>query len=82
MYGYDNVDLSAEIVVPHQTVAVVDGTEYWLGMLGLGVIPTNFTDANQPTFLDSMVENQSLIPSHSYGYTAGASYSRTSSLGK
>ena len=39
-----------------------------------GVEPTNFTTVNQLTFLSSMVENRSLIPSHSYGYTAGAYY--------
>ncbi|KAL8785250.1 MAG: hypothetical protein Q9195_008723 [Heterodermia aff. obscurata] len=55
-------------------VGVVNTTEYWVGYLGLGIEPTNFTDANQPTFLTSLVENRSLIPSHSYGYTAGAYY--------
>ena len=43
-------------------------------LFGKGVKPTNFTTVNQLTFLSSMVENKSLIPSHSYGYTAGAYY--------
>lgn len=43
-------------------------------LVPIGVKPTNFTTADQLTFLSSMVENRSLIPSHSYGYTAGAYY--------
>ncbi|KAI9730335.1 MAG: hypothetical protein M1834_005845 [Cirrosporium novae-zelandiae] len=73
-YGLDNVDLSDEIIIPSQIVSVINTTEYWLGMLGLGVVASNFTNANQLTFLSSLVENQSLIPSHSYSYTAGAYY--------
>ena len=75
-YGFDSVALNDEISVPSQTIGIINTTEYWLGYLGLGVKPTNFTNVDKPTFLSSMVENQSLIPSHSYGYTAGAFYSR------
>ena len=57
-------------------MGVINTTDYWVGYLGLGIKPTNFTDANQPTFLTTLVENRSLIPSHSYGYTAGAYYSK------
>lgn len=74
IYGFDNISLSDEISVPSQVVGVINTTEYWLGFFGLGVEPTNFTSADKPTFLDSMVETMSLIPSHSYGYTAGAYY--------
>ncbi len=75
-YGYDNIALSDVISVPSQTVGVINfnTTDYWLGFFGLGVEPTNFTNIDKPSFLDSMVENQSLVPSHSYGYTAGAHY--------
>lgn len=55
-------------------MGIMNSTEFLLGSLGLGVIPSNFTSENQATFLSSMVENQSVIPSHSYGYTAGAYY--------
>jgi len=45
------------------------------GMFGLGPKPTNFSDFNdpQPSYMWSL-KNQSIIPSLSYGYTAGASY--------
>lgn len=74
MYGFDNISLSDNISVPSQVVGVINTTDYWLGLFGLGVEPTNFTSNDKPTFLDSMVEIMSLIPSHSYGYTAGAYY--------
>lgn len=49
-----------------------------LGVLGLGPKPTNFSDFNdpQPSFMHSL-RNQSLIPSLSCGYYAGASYDKT-----
>ena len=74
VYGFDNISLSDSVSVPSQVVGVINTTDYWLGFFGLGVEPTNFTSADKPTFLDSMVETMSLIPSHSYGYTAGANY--------
>lgn len=70
-YGLDSVALSDQISVESQIVGIVNDTDYWLGYLGLGIKPTNFTDADIPTFLSSLV-NRSIIPSHSYGYTAGA----------
>ena len=74
IYGFDNISLSDSISVPSQLVGVINTTDYWLGFFGLGVEPTNFSSVDKPTFLDSMVETMSLIPSHSYGYTAGAYY--------
>ena len=75
-YGLETVGFTQDITLPSQIVGVINTTDYWAGYLGLGIQPTNFTDANQPTFLMSMVQNESLIPSHSYGYTAGAYYSK------
>ena len=74
-YGLDFVDLSDQTNVPGQVVGVINTTEYWLGQLGLGVQASRFTGtADRLTFLSSLVQNQSVIPSHSYGYTAGAYY--------
>ncbi|MCJ1470921.1 hypothetical protein MMC07_009569 [Pseudocyphellaria aurata] len=91
-YGFDSIALSEQISVPSQTIAVINTTEYWLGFMGLGITPTNFsagaiaqnssngtpapnvTNVDQKTFLSSLVETKDLIPSHSYGYTAGAYY--------
>ena len=73
-YGYDSIALDQTDFVPSQIIGVVNTTEYWLGYLGLQWKPTNFTSDYKKSFLSSLVENQSLIPSHSYGYTAGAYY--------
>ena len=63
------------IALKGQIVGIINSTDFLLGSFGLGVTPSNFTaDENQPTFLSSLVENTSTIPSHSYGYTAGAHY--------
>lgn len=91
-YGFDTIALSEQVSVKSQTVAVINTTEYWLGFMGLGITPTNFsrgdvaanssngtpapnvTNVDQKTFLSSLMETEKLIPSHSYGYTAGAYY--------
>ena len=79
-YGLDTVGLTDTLSVQSQILGVINTTDYWIGYLGLGIKPSNFTDADQPTFLTSLVENKSVIPSHSYGFTAGAFYSRLAIL--
>ncbi|KAI9781470.1 MAG: hypothetical protein M1816_002357 [Peltula sp. TS41687] len=73
-YGYDNVALDEQIIVPDQIVAAINSSAYLLGFMGLGVKVTNFTDVNKLSFLTTLAENQTRIPSRSYGYTAGAYY--------
>ena len=76
-YGLDNISLSDTINVPSNVIAIINDTDYLTGFLGLGIQPTIFNSTDIPTFLDNMVENKSYIPSHSYGYTAGAYYRRS-----
>lgn len=59
----------------HQVVGGLAAKDFYLGEFGLGPKPTNFTDfdQNQPSFMWSL-KNQSMIPSLSWGYTAGAQY--------
>ncbi|KAL9616637.1 MAG: hypothetical protein Q9160_008520 [Pyrenula sp. 1 TL-2023] len=73
-YGHDSIALNEAVSVPSQIIGLQNSTEFWTGNLGLGVIPLNFTENLENTFLSSLVENASAIPSHSYGYTAGAYY--------
>lgn len=73
-YGFDSISVSDQISVTSQTVGVINTTDYWLGYLGLGIKPTHSSNNDQKTFLGSMAENQSLIPSSSYGFTSGAYY--------
>ena len=73
-YGLDNIAIDNDTTVEEQVIGSINTTEHLLGYFGLGIQPLNLTGPDEKTFLSSMVENKSLIPSHSYGYTAGASY--------
>jgi hypothetical protein len=68
--------------IDHSVVAGVEGTEFYLGLLGVNPRPTNFTNLNnpQPSFM-TLLKNQSHIPSLSYSYTAGAPYRLNKALG-
>ncbi|KAE8441242.1 hypothetical protein EG329_005606 [Mollisiaceae sp. DMI_Dod_QoI] len=78
-YGFDTVGLqlpdSGGISLQHQIVAGIATKDFLFGIFALGPKPTNFTsfDNPQPSYLYSLA-NQSIIPSLSWGYTAGASY--------
>lgn len=79
-YGFDTVALGdnpSYPTLPHQVVAGVASSEYWLGSLGLSPKPINFT-ATIPSLMANLV-TQNLIPSLSFGYTAGAKYNTSSS---
>ena len=80
LYGFDTVALGfgGSIGGPSLDSQVVVGIEteaYNMGMFGLGPEPTNFTDFSEPhpSFLSSL-RSKNLIPSLSWGYTAGARY--------
>jgi hypothetical protein len=78
-YGFDTVNLglpgSGLPTLEKQVIAGYWTNAFYLGSLGLSPVPFNFTDLNNP--LPSMLEslyNQSLVPSRSWAYTAGAHY--------
>lgn len=74
-YGLDQIALYDQLSLPGQVIGIINTTDFWLGTLGLGVAQTRFGGTNNHlTFLSSLVENADQIPSHSYGYTAGAYY--------
>ena len=76
-YGYDSITLgwqgSGLSTLSHQIVAGIATTDFYIGSLGLSPIPMNFTTYNdpQPSMLKTL-KNESLIPSLSWAYTAGA----------
>lgn len=84
LYGLDT--LALDVLVPSsgartqnvsgQTVAGVATADFWLGSLGMGTATGNFSVQNEniPSLLDTL-KSQSLIPSLSFGYSAGAAYS-------
>lgn len=67
-FGSTGVTLNSTIV------GSINTTQYLLGMFGLGVVVGNFKTVTSLPAISGLVENVSAIPSHSYGYTAGAKY--------
>ena len=75
-YGTDVVglgpDASSDLTVNRNLVAGVPTEPFYIGALGSK--PDN-TSGNNPASLITQLKQQNLIPSLSYGYTAGAIYS-------
>jgi hypothetical protein len=82
-FGFDKVGIgwqgSVAPVLKRQIVGGIATDEFWLGEFGLTPRPTNFTDFNnpQPSFVETL-RNNSMIPSLSWAYTAGAPYRKDS----
>ena len=79
LYGYDTVTLGLQgsdvPTLEQQIVAGIATPDFYLGEFGLDPRPTNFTNFNHP--VDSYMSNlkeQNLIPSLSWGYSAGNQY--------
>lgn len=78
-YGFDTVSLglpgSGLPTLNNQVIAGIWTNDFFLGSLGLSAVPFNFSslDDPQPSILATL-RNQSLIPSASWAYTAGAQY--------
>ena len=76
-FGADNVgfgfDASKGLTLNHSLVAGITAEPFYLGTFGLK--PANVSDvSNGPATLMAQLKQQNLIPSLSYGYTAGAIY--------
>lgn len=76
-YGYDSVTLgwpgNNGPTLDKQVVAGIATDEFWLGVFPLNPWPVNFTElSNSVPSLMSSLKNESLIPSLTWGYTAGA----------
>lgn len=78
LYGLDTLALSDSYSVSFHnwTVAGIATPDFWVGTLGLGSESSNFSvlESSVPSLLYSM-RASGQIPSLSYGYAAGASYS-------
>jgi hypothetical protein len=72
----NNINESSNLLsLDGQTVAGMVSKQWFMGVLGLNVRPSSFSSSQPlvPSLLQSL-RNQSLIPSLSYAYTAGAGY--------
>jgi hypothetical protein len=85
-YGYDTINLglpgSGLPTLTKQVIAGIWTNDFYIGSLGLSPTPFNFTNLNdpQPSMLGTL-KNQSLIPSASWAYTAGAHYKNPPAFG-
>lgn len=84
-YGNDTVSLgiqgSGGPTLPDQIVGTFSTEDFYLGFFGLNPASTNFTQQNQKASYMTTLKNQNLIPSLSFGYTAGNQYTLKQVLG-
>ena len=79
VWGNDTLGLgiqgSGGPTLQNQIIAAYATEDFYLGIFGLNPSSTNFsqTDQGRPSYLTTL-KNQSLIPSLSFGYTAGNQY--------
>jgi hypothetical protein len=79
-YGFDTVQIGWDrsgAKAENQTVVGIATKDYFMGLFGLNPQSTSYTGANTPvlSFMGSLKKN-SVIPSLSWGYTAGNQYSK------
>lgn len=55
-------------------IAAINDTNYYQGFIGVGVTQSRFDTNITNPFITQLAETYGYIPSHSYGYTAGAHY--------
>ncbi|MCJ1350244.1 MAG: hypothetical protein MMC33_000225 [Icmadophila ericetorum] len=83
--GLDNITLdwsgNGGPTLQNQTIAAYAAKDFYIGSVGLSPYPTNVTYTEEFPSLLSTLRNQSIIPSLSYGYTAGAIYKERPAFG-
>jgi hypothetical protein len=60
--------------IPKSIIGSISTAEYVTGFFGLGIVSGNFSDGQHKSPIGALVETDNLSPSHSYGFTAGATY--------
>lgn len=79
LYGWDTVGLGTTSsdgpTLKNTTVAAYAVNDFYVGIFGLDPKPTNWSSflSSSPSYMSLLVE-QDIIPSLSFGYTAGAKY--------
>lgn len=85
-YGNDTVGLgiqgSGGPSLPHQIIGAFSIDDFYLGFFGVNPASTNFTEQErgEASYMTTL-KNQNLIPSLSFGYTAGNQYRLKQVLG-
>jgi hypothetical protein len=71
---YNSLKLSSAMGVEAALVAGYNDTDFYQGFVGLGVNRGWLGSNLSNPFITQLAETYGYIPSHSYGYSAGASY--------
>ncbi|KAF2815926.1 acid protease [Mytilinidion resinicola] len=84
-FGYDTVALGGlgeeSVTLPNTTVGGYITDDYYIGIFGINPKSTNFTSFDDPSeSYMAKLWHQKLLPSVSFGYTAGAQYRFTKVL--
>lgn len=79
LFGYDSLSTgvpgTGAISLKEQVVAGIAAKGFYLGLWGIGPRPINLTSLNNPyPGMMSKLKDENIIPSLSFGYTAGARY--------
>ena len=61
-------------------IAAINDTNYYQGYIGVGVTQGKFGSNLTNPFISQLAETYGTIPSHGYGYTAGAYYRKSKAL--
>lgn len=82
-YGYDVLGIGRPgngnvTLTKLQVVATVATKDFFVGSVGLAARRVSTAEMGQPPGLLASLNDEKLIPSLSYGYTAGAAYRKTS----
>ena len=85
LYGTDLLSTISEVddktfAMTGSIIATLNTTDYYLGYMGMGINQGNFDRVVADSPLTQAVKGFGLIPSYSYGYTAGAYYSESWSM--
>jgi len=72
--AFVNTVASFTTAIDDALVAVYNDTNYYQGYVGLGVTQGRFGNNLTMPFISQLAQSYGSIPSHSYGYTAGAYY--------
>lgn len=79
LFGNDTLKLGAQssngLSLENQVIGGIGDTRYYLGMLGVNPKPTKVSagDSGQSSYMTTL-KSQNIIPSVSFGFTAGAAY--------
>jgi hypothetical protein len=78
-YGLDTIAFVNTVTryttaVDGALIAAINDTNYYQGFVGVGVTRGKFGNKLTNPFISQLAQSYGSIPSHSYGYTAGAYY--------